>query len=828
MSSRTALHLAKRDLLAGSGIPGPGQRRARSDLSDQLLQGLLADHLGGHPAGVALVAVGGYGRASLSPGSDLDVVVLHSADVDLTGLTTAVLYPLWDAGIPLDHSVRTVEEARAVAREDLRAALGLLNLRHVAGAEGLTSQLRAQTLQDWRSGARGRLPELRQMSRDRTRLHGELAYLLEPDLKESSGGLRDVVSLRAVAASWVADVPHHTLDRAEQVLLDTRDALHAARRRPTDRLLMQEQDRVAAELRLPDADALMQTVAQAARDITYAGDLTWRMVDRALPPAPRSRVLAPVRALRRSRGPLPARMLADGVAEQGGEAVLTAQVVPEHDPELVLRLAATAAEQAIPISPASLDRLAAESGPLPDPWSDQQRNWFVRLLGAGGGLPAVWESLDQAGLVVRLLPEWGPLRSRPQRNALHRFTVDRHLVETAVQASLLATRVHRPDLLLVAAVLHDVGKALPGDHSEAGVPVVREVARRMGFPAGDVNLLVMLVRHHLLLPAMATSRDLQDPATVAAVVDAIGATGAICDIGDIGATGATGDIETLHLLHALTEADARAAGPTAWTPWRAGLVRKLVAAVERAAGEHEPGSRRKEEPVPAVAPVPATAANGLSAAGGMGRIVAQPLPQGLSVDLGAVTDATLPLRVVALDQPGLLALVAGVLTVRRLTVRSARTSSVGPLAVMEFAVGADHGSLPDLAVLREELLRALDGTVDVAARVARRVEAYAVRPSTPVAPPEARVVPDASAAATVLEVRAHDRPGLVHLVASALTAAGVDVRSAIVSTLGAEAVDAFYLVDPEGRPLSPTRAEEVARVVEAALGQDVAAGRRIS
>ncbi|KWX10945.1 protein-PII uridylyltransferase, partial [Carbonactinospora thermoautotrophica] len=181
------------------------------------------------------------------------------------------------------------------------------------------------------------------------------------------------------------------------------------------------------------------------------------------------------------------------------------------------------------------------------------------LLGAGEACVPVWEALDQAGLIVRLLPDWERVRCRPQRNPVHRFTVDRHLVETAVQAAALTRRVARPDLLLVGALLHDIGKGWPGDHLATGEAIVRDLAPALGFDAADTDVLARLVRHHLLLMHTATRRDLDDPATVDAVVKAVGS------------------VEVLELLHALTEADALATGPTVWTAWRRGLVEELVA-----------------------------------------------------------------------------------------------------------------------------------------------------------------------------------------------------------------------------------------------------------
>src|SRR5262249_6770201 len=157
----------------------------------------------------------------------------------------------------------------------------------------------------------------------------------------------------------------------------------------------------------------------------------------------------------------------------------------------------------------------ADAPPVPDPWPPAARDALVALLGSGQALVPVWEALDQSGVTTRLLPEWSLVRSRPQRNPVHRYTVDRHLVETAAASATLTRRVSRPDLLLVAALLHDIGKGRRrGDHSVEGARIARDLATRMGFAEDDVELLVLLVREHLLLPDTATRRDLNDPATV--------------------------------------------------------------------------------------------------------------------------------------------------------------------------------------------------------------------------------------------------------------------------------------------------------------------------
>ncbi|MYR62904.1 HD domain-containing protein, partial [Streptomyces sp. SID625] len=342
--------------------------------------------------------------------------------------------------------------------------------------------------------------------------------------------------------------PREGLADARRRLLDVRDALHLTTGRATDRLDLQEQDQVAAELGLLDADALLRQVYEAAGVVAYASEVTWREVGRVL----RARAVRPrLRALLGGGRPAAERSpLAEGVVEQEGEVVLARTARPERDPVLPLRAAAAAAQAGLPLSPHAVRRLATTTRPLPTPWPAEAREQLVTLLGSGRPLVRVWEALEAEGLVTRLLPDWERVRCRPQRNAVHLWTVDRHLIETAVRASALTRRVGRPDLLLVAALLHDIGKGWPGDHATAGATIAADVAARVGFDPADAAVLTTLVRHHLLLAETATRRDLDDPATVRAVADAVGTPG------------------TLELLHALTEADALATGPAAWSSWR--------------------------------------------------------------------------------------------------------------------------------------------------------------------------------------------------------------------------------------------------------------------
>ncbi|MYX31581.1 [protein-PII] uridylyltransferase [Streptomyces sp. SID8381] len=795
---------ARLRLLTEETRPGPPRRAALAALTDDWLAGLFAA-AAQHLPGASLVAVGGYGRGELSPRSDLDLLLLHdgSAPEAVAALADRLWYPVWDLGLALDHSVRTPAEARRTAADDLKAQLGLLDARHLAGDRGLTTALRTQILADWRNQAPKRLPELRDLCAERAERQGELQYLLEPDLKEARGGLRDATALRAVAASWLADAPREGLADARRRLLDVRDALHLTTGRATDRLALQEQDQVAAHLGLLDADTLLRQVYEAARVISYAGDVTWREVGRVL----KSRAVRPkLRALLGGgKTHLAERTpLAEGVVEQDGEVVLARTARPERDPVLPLRAAAAAAQAGLPLSLHAVRRLAAAAGPLPTPWPAEAREQLVTLLGSGRPTVQVWEALEAEGVISRLLPDWERVRCRPQRNAVHVWTVDRHLIETAVRAAGFTRRVHRPDLLLAAALLHDIGKGWPGDHSVAGETIARDVAGRIGFDRADAAVLATLVRHHLLLVETATRRDLDDPATVRAVAEAVGTQG------------------TLELLHALTEADALATGPAAWSSWRASLVADLVRRVGALLAGEEP-----EASEPAAAPTAEQERLAVEAFRTGGPVLTL-RPQADPLDEDPAREPE-PLGVELLlavpDQPGVLPAVAGVLAVHRLTVRTAELRALdlpdgfgdATVLLLNWRVAAEYGSLPQATRLRADLVRALDGSLGIAGRLAERDAAYPRRRGVVPPPPRVTVAPAASRHATVIEVRAQDAPGLLFRLGQAMEDAKVRVRSAHVSTLGANAVDAFYVTALDGAPLPDDEAASLARRVEETL-----------
>jgi [protein-PII] uridylyltransferase len=758
---------SRAEVIADLSLSGIAACNALSDVTDAWLTEIFNAATAGEKKrdDIVLIAVGGYGRRELAPHSDLDILLVHKSVKNIGDIASKMWYPIWDAGIKLGHAVRTPKETIQLCSTDLDTATALVTARVIAGNQKLGDELISEASSSWKKNGRQWLVQLHRRIIERYAKDGEVAFLLEPNLKEGLGGLRDIHALQ-----WAVDAglelssdDRRQLTRCNDILLRVRVALHRHVGRANEILRLEDQAPVAPMAGYATDDQLMAAIAEVGREVAWIADEAWAQLD---PPADRSPIAQP---------------LAPGVHLLNGEIHLDDAVNVADDPTLLLRVATAAARLGARIDRASLNRLGESSPQWPDPWPAGASDDLVALLLEGEAAIPVLESLDQRNLLVRVLPEWASVRSKPQRNAFHRYTVDRHLWQTVANAAELVHRVVRPDLLVLAALFHDLGKGYPGDHTEVGIELFAEIGTRMGMSESDQRIISLLIEHHLLLADTATRRDLSDDATITMVAGHLQST------------------VVLDLLHALTQADSLATGPSAWSDWKAELVALLV---ERA--RHVLGG------------------------GDMTEVMWRLFPDASVLELmatGEIEIRTQPDRVtvVSPDKPGTFSRVAGVLSLYNMDVLGAEAhSDEQGMAASEFRVSSQHGDI-DWEPIENNLRLALSGRLALDSRLAdRAANARPRRATSALAPaaPTVRFDDSASSNATFLEVRAPDMVGVLHRITKAIADCGLDIRHARVLTLGNEVVDSFYVREPNGGRINDEAYKnEISRAILHSLGE---------
>ncbi len=799
---------AELDALERAYSPGHHGRwgaRRRADLFDVALAELYAR--AGAPRSTALAAVGGYGRRQMLPRSDVDLLILHEEGVDPAALADAILYPLWDAGLEVGHAVRAPEGCAEAAAADLDARTAMLDMRIVAGDGEITERarmaVREPVLADPATFTRA-LREDRDRRADRV---GSSAHLLEPDLKQGVGALRDVHLLRWLTIAIGGSLTDAGLarprelaavDAAEEFLVRARSAMQFETGRRADRLVAELQPPIARamgfsdEPRLIATDGLMRALFEHARQVEHTVTL---VLDRF------------------------------ATTGEAPYAVFTG-------PGSVLAAMADVADIDDVPSPALLDAIEAAQISDPVPWDGSIRDGFLRLLRAGGPGVRALDTLDRIGLLVRLIPEWAEVRCRPQRDPYHRLTVDAHLTAAlAGMATILeravdpddqveieaAAAVADPDALLLGALLHDIGKIGEGNHVPTGARMADDILGRMHLPDATRELAAFMVAEHLLLPDTATRRDLADEELVLDVAARVGSP------------------ERLAALYLLAKTDAMATGPAAWTPWRRTLICELVAKVQRVFERGEMGSELAErltdrigrvrdllagEPDPEVDRFVLRMPRGYflavepaQVARDFGTIAP---PVGAKEVRTAATAGSRPdtyeVLVVAADRPGLLSWIAGALSLGGISILSAQVfTSEDGVAVDVFQVqGAFEPGIDERRwrEFRSMLRRAIEGSISLERRVEEKRRRY---PETrDVAPLSVRADNDASDFFTVIEVGGPDRIGLLHEITRVLADLKLDVHVAKVATYDGRVVDAFYVRDALGRKVvDPDQIDEI-------------------
>jgi [protein-PII] uridylyltransferase len=874
------LKAVREELFAAGPPPGRAWCTAWTAAVDAALVELVTPATQRHPR-LAVVAVGGYGRAELCPGSDVDLLLVHDGlDGDeLEPVVREVVYPLWDVGLTVGYAVRDRREAVA-AVDDLDTATAVLDLRPVAGDRGLAYEIRSSAIHRLKRRPQRFLQALARADGERRAKAGDAAEVLEPNLKDGAGGMRDVQSLRWAAAAlvgttgidplvpagYLAAPDRGRLHRAYEQLLAARVGLHLAaaeRQEPgkNEQLRLDLQDPVAARLGFVDRAAhdlaphqLLGELYLAARTVDHVHRGAWALIDADVS-----------RGKRRLRRPTESEVdgfeLVDGVLRLpesvSGRAPADDLLAAE---DLPVRLFAALTDTGAVLDRRSAARLRAlvdagwegEDG-HPWRWNDVTRARFCEVLWRGDvALPALAE-LDDVGLVTALVPEWAALRGRPQRNPFHRHAWHAaaalgDLVRREDWAARALVEVADPEALLLGTLLHDVGKAHGEPHSETGIPVAQAVVRRLGGSEETAEIVGRMVRLHLVLPDAARKRDVTDPALAAEIAALVG------------------DRGTLAALHLLAAADARATGPTAWNDWTAQLVDTLVTKVRAVLDEQSPeaatdGSDLTARDAIALAPelgatehlvrehlrqLPARYAaavtpraavrHALMAASRPGATEVRtrvtpgerrlgdpdPAPRTRAADAGDGTARQEPdeLDVVALDHAGWFAKVAGVLALHggSIVAADAFTRQDG-LAVDTFRVRPPEGVGGSWwAGVEGDLAEAAGGRLAIRARVARKARTEQRRiDRLPEVPTSVRTELDAAGTSTIMEVHTLDRIGVLYAIATALAELELDIVVARVQTLGHEVVDAFYLRDADGGPLDRDHVAELELAVVSAI-----------
>lgn len=793
----TALKAARADAHAQhiAGLSGTALTQLLASSMDEILVPLFEEHA---VPGMALVALGGYARAELCPHSDIDLMVLHDGIKEAGERAQRIFYPLWDAGLTVGHAVRTPKDCLRLAKENLEAETSFLGMRLIAGDAALLSSFAQASIKATRKRGARFLADVEQMMRTRHAANGSATSQLEPNLKEGTGGLRDLHALGWIEAVFpedaiINDDMRTRLNAANEMLLRVRNELHYRADRATDVLTFGDQRPIAQLLcyldgERPAEDAFMRDLFGHTRDVEH----------------------------------VVSGMISDLTRGHKGAPLPNLATTPEAAVEIFAQNPGPGAHAVAEVRAALKDHPTLE-------WTEGVRKAFMRLLRLGDA--RALEAADHAGVMARLIPEWDHVRCQPQHNVYHRFTVDAHLFEcVAAAANMLhsdeadnvvrdaAADLSDPDVLLIAALLHDSGKGTDEDHALRGERLAGPILERMGITGPRAATIKWLVRHHLLLVEAAMRRDLNDENVI--VENAV----------------KIGDADRARLLFLLSVADGRATSDSAWTPWKASLVTELFTKalhvlerrdlttpdavdlarvraneLRRGLEHHDPAEVEAHIESMSRAYLLAFAPEELirqfalmSKVPGSTGAVAHALP---GSEPGEVT-----YTVATQDRPGLFATVSGVLALNGVNILTAQgfTSSAGTAVEVFRCLAPDRNRFDQVDA---DLDRALRGRLALAVRLAERRAAYERAPKARVRDPEV-IIENTGDFSTVIEVHARDRIGLLYDITRTLADLSVDISFAKIATYGEDIVDVFSVRDLDGQKISdPAHLEEIRRAL---------------
>ncbi|WP_244546441.1 [protein-PII] uridylyltransferase [Bosea sp. OK403] len=791
---------------------------------------------------IAVVAVGGYGRGTLAPGSDVDLLFLfpHKQTAWGESVVEAMLYPLWDLKLKVGHSVRSIDDCMREARADMTIRTALLEARFLIGDRSLFDEMVRRFGAEVVEGTAPAFTEAKLAEREtRVRRAGTSRYLVEPNVKDGKGGLRDLNTLFWIAkyAYRVDDVSELVsaglfdrkelvmFQRSEEFLWRVRCWMHFITGRAEERLSFDLQRQVAAAIGYAGrsgqapVERFMKAYFLVAKDV---GDLT-AIVCAAL----EARQQKPRASLSRLLGSFAKRKRVRALGHP--DFTLKSQrlnVIDDNafrrDPVNLLRLYEIASRDDIAIHP-DTSRLVTQSLRLVtaqlrhDP---EANRIFLEILTGRRSPEPVLRRMNESGLLGRFIPDFGRVVAMMQFNMYHHYTVDEHLIRSIgvlaeIDAGVLEIEhplaneimptVANRRALYVALFLHDIAKGRLEDHSIAGAKIARKLCPRLGLSEAQTETVAWLVEHHLDMSTVAQSRDLGDPKTIetfAATVQTL---------------------ERLKLLLILTVADIKAVGPGVWNGWKGQLLRTLYyeteivlaggySVIERKARVEKKQDALKEQ----LADWPETERNAylarhyppywiktdLARQEKHARFLRQAESEGRTTATAVETDqfrGITELTILAPDHPRLLAIVTGACAAAGGNIADAQIFTTTDGLVLDTisvsrAFDRDDDELRRAERIAAAIERALKGEIKIADLVAQR-RAPPPRGQTFQLAPEVIIDNVLSARHTVLEVSGLDRPGLLYDLTTAIGKLNLNIASAHIATFGEKAVDVFYVTD---------------------------------
>jgi [protein-PII] uridylyltransferase len=843
------------------GASGQDSVRAHARLIDGMVQSLtkliVADARAGGltPVPLVVVALGGYGRGELHPSSDVDLMVVYDGELSpfVQRVMQELLYTLWDLGLQVGHSLRSLEDCVAMARTDFPSRTSMQEARLIQGDRKLFARF-GRILRDnvYRQDFGEFLAMTLAEREQRYRKFGASPYIGEPNVKESAGGLRDMhTAMWLGAAKFGARTLRELADKGlisprEQAGADAaltflwrvRNELHFFSGHKNDVLTRDLQPRIAQNLGYEkEGDTL--AVERFMRDYYLHARRIHRMS---------RRLIARCQETLSRRGSAERRQrqqaLADGLVFFDGRLHLADRnpTALRHDPLRIMKVFWHLHRLGCELSP-DLERAIEDSLDAVDDASrasPELREVFLDICRSWGRVALTLSEMHELGVLGRYLPEFGALTCLVQYDVYHKFSADQHSLLAVEHLEALApgqsaesegaaqvfTEVDKPGLLLLGMLLHDIGKARGHGHVAKGIPLVQELTARIGLSADDAGMVTFLVAHHLTMSHIAQRRDIDDPRTIGDFADTVG------------------DPQCLRMLYLMTFADMRAVGPGVLTGWQAAILHELYTrTLARLTGGREAKPNRVQlverlrEVVRDDVSVQAMKAHvamvgdryltntNVQRMAAHLRLIAALDAAPVATELFHHPDlGSSELVVVTRDVPGLFSLIAGTLAAHGVNIVSAQISTrADGVAIDTFQVNEPAGEAVTAGTQWNRILHALRAVLvheqTVEALLERRQRAIRAD-GDGFGRPKIVVDNQLSDTETVVEIKCPDRLGLLHLITRTLSAQDLDIASARIATEIDQAFDTFYVHDRGGRKLEePVAIERLREALEAALTQ---------